>query len=133
STGDEPDMTAVMSYTFAEGLYGKASAAVGRRILLNGLPVYVVGVAPPRFQGAKRNMDNSAIWIPMSARVDIAHVPHSRLATEDALSLVARLAPGVSRDRATALTRQVVINALPDSAARVGTARMAYVLAMHAL
>ena len=133
SAGDTPDMTAVMSHTFAEGLYGNASAAVGRRILLNGIPVYVVGVAPPRFQGAKRNMDNSAMWVPMSARVDIARDPRRRLTTESVLSLVARLAPGVSRDQATAFTRHVVTNALPDSAARVGTTRTAYVLPMHAL
>ncbi|MGH7676991.1 MAG: ABC transporter permease, partial [Gemmatimonadaceae bacterium] len=133
STGDAPDMTAIMSFTFAEGLYGNASAAVGRQILLNGMPVYVVGVAPPRFQGAKRHMENSRLWIPMSARADIARVPHSRLATEDALSLVARLAPAASRDQATALSRQVVTNALPDSATRVGMMRTAYVLPMHAL
>jgi putative ABC transport system permease protein len=133
STADVPDMTAVMSFSFAEALYGDASAAVGRRILLNGLPVIVVGVAPPRFQGAKRHMGNSSIWIPVSARPDISHLPRNRIATEEAFSMVARLAPGVSRNQATALTRQAVTNALPDSAARVGMTRTAYVLPMHAL
>ena len=131
--GDAPDMSAVMSHNFAEGLYGNASAAVGRRIQLNGIPVYLVGVAPPRFQGAKRDMDNHAIWIAMSARRDIARLSASRPAGDDALSVVVRLAPGVSRDQATALARQVVTTAMPDSAARVGMARTAYVMAMHAL
>src|SRR5438874_2316376 len=52
--GDTPDMTAVMSYAMAEQLYGSAAAAVGRRILVNEDPVHVVGIAPPRFQGAVR-------------------------------------------------------------------------------
>jgi putative ABC transport system permease protein len=49
NTGDTPDMTAVMSHRIAEQLYGNAAAAVGRRILVNEIPVHVVGVAPPRF------------------------------------------------------------------------------------
>jgi putative ABC transport system permease protein len=133
SAGDKPDMTVVLSYAIAEQLYGNAPAALGRRILVNDVPVYVVGVAPPRFQGARRNMDNAAIWIPMSARADLTQVPRSRPTDEAELSLLTRLAPGVSRDRATALARLVVANALPDSAARVGMARTAYVLAMHTL
>ena len=132
-TDDTPDMTAVMSYGLAEVLYDNPAAAVGRHILLNGMPAYVVGVAPPGFQGARRGSEHSAIWIPMSARADIARVPRSTLTTENAWSLVTRLAPGVSRDQATALTRSVVTNALPDSARREGPARTAYVLAMHEL
>jgi predicted permease len=126
-----PDMTAVMAHAIAEQLYGNAAAAVGRRILVNEVPVHVVGVAPPRFQGALRNMDEPALWMPLSARADIARLTPRWLTDEPALELFARLAPGASRDQATALVRQVVTNALPDSAARVGMARTAVVLAMH--
>jgi len=132
NAGDTPDMTAVMSFAMAEQLYGRASAAVGRRVLVNELPVYVVGVAPPRFQGAVRNMDEPAVWIPVSARADIARVSRRWLTDEAALSLFARLAPGASRERATAYARVVVASALPDSASRVGMARTADVLAMGA-
>jgi len=47
------------------------------------------------------------------------------------MSLIARLASGARREQATALVRQVVANTLPDSAARVGMARTAYVLGMN--
>ena len=126
------DMTAVMSYAVAEQLYGNAAAAVGHRILVNEVPLQVVGVAPPRFQGALRNMDEPALWIPLSARADVVRVSRRWLTDDAALSLFARLTPDASRDRATALARQVVASALPDSAARVGMARTAQVFAMHA-
>ncbi len=130
--GGTADFTAVMYYAMAEQLYGSAAAAVGRRVLVNGVPVYIVGVAAPRFQGAMRNMHEPALWIPLSARADIARVSPRWLIDEPALSLFAQLAPNASREHATALARQVVSGALPDSAARVGMTRTADVLAIHA-
>ncbi|MFL5580716.1 MAG: ABC transporter permease [Gemmatimonadaceae bacterium] len=129
---DAPDVTAVISHAAAERRYGDAAAAVGRPILVNEVPVHVVGVAPPGFQGAQRGMGEPALWMPVSARAAVVRVPRRWLADEAALSLFARLAPDVSRDRAAALARQVVATALPDSAARVGMARTADVLEMHA-
>jgi predicted permease len=126
------DMTAVMAYAIATQLYGSAAAAVGKRILVNEIPVYVVGVAPPRFQGALRNMDEPALWIPVSARADIGRISPRWLTDEASLSIFGRLAPKASRDQATAFARHVVANALPDSAARVGMARTAQVLGMMA-
>jgi len=128
---DTPDMTAVMSYAIAEQFFGSASAGVGRQVLVNEVPVHIVGVAPPRFQGALRGMDEPALWMPLSARADIARVSRRWLTDEAAMSLIARLASGARREQATALVRQVVANTLPDSAARVGMARTAYVLGMN--
>ena len=64
------------------------------------MAIGVVGVAPPRFQGAVKNMDRPALWIPVSARADIAHISPRWLTDEAALALFARLSPGVSRDQA---------------------------------
>jgi putative ABC transport system permease protein len=132
ATSGTGDLTAVMYYLTAEQLYGSAAAAVGRRVLVNGVPVYIVGVAAPKFQGAMRNMHEPALWIPLSARADIARVSPRWLTDEAALSVFARLASNASREQATAFARQVVASALPDSAARVGMTRTADVLAMHA-
>lgn len=132
SADDTPDMTAVMSYSMAERLYGNAAAAVGRRIVVNELALHVVGVAPPRFQGALRGMDEPALWIPVSARADVDRVSSRWLRDEAALSLVGRLATNASRAQASALARQVVAAALPDSAARVGMARTVDVIGMLA-
>jgi predicted permease len=130
--GNAPDMTAIMAYAMAERLYGSAAAAVGHRILVNEVPVHVVGVAPPRFQGAVRHMNEPALWIPLSARADIARISPRWLTDEATLSVFGRLAPNASQGRATALARQVVVSTLPDSAARVGMARTADVLEMQA-
>ena len=131
--GDAPDMTAVMSYAGAERLFGSAAAAVGRRIYVNELPVHVVGVAPPRFQGAERKMNDAVVWMPVSARADVARLSPRWLAEEPALALFARMAPGAPHEQATAFAQQVVSRALPDSAARVGMTRSAYVLAPQEL
>src|ERR671915_601035 len=41
NAGDTPDMAAVMSHLVAEQLYGDAMSAVGKRILVNEVPVHV--------------------------------------------------------------------------------------------
>ena len=129
------DLSAVMSFGWAEQLYGVAPNAVGQRVLVNDVPVRVVGVAPRGFQGALRNMDagQTALWIPVSARADIARRP-SRWLTDDAiLEGFGRLAPDVSRERAATVAQLVVARTLPDSATRVGMARIAQVFSLHAL
>jgi predicted permease len=129
---DIPDMTAVMAYEIAEQLYGTAASAVGRQILVNEIPVRLVGIAPPRFQGALRNMDEPALWIPLSARAGIVRISPRWLIEEASLSLFARLAPGTSREQAGVFVQQIVARALPDSAARLGMSRSAQVLGMLA-
>ena len=128
--GDAPDLTAILSYAAAERLFGDPAAAVGREILVSEVPVHVVGVAPPRFQGALRNMDEAALWMPVSARTDVARADRRWRTEEAALRPFARLAPGASHAQATAFAEQVVARALPDSAARVGMARRAHVVGL---
>jgi len=131
SADDAPDMTAVMSFTIAEQLYGSAAAAVGQQILVNDVRVHIVGVAPPRFQGAVRHMNEPALWMPLSARANIARVTPRWVSDAAALTLFGRLTPGATREQATALARQVVASALPDSAPRVGMARTADVVGIN--
>lgn len=131
TVGDAPDITAVIAYEAAQQFYGSAAAAIGRDIRVNAVPVRVVGVAAPRFQGAIRNMNDPVLWIPLRARADIAHVSARWLADQAVLSLFAHLPPNVSREQASAFARQVVASALPDSAARVGLARTADVAGME--
>jgi predicted permease len=126
-------MTVVTSHELATQLFGDAPGAIGRSVFVNDVPVRVVGVAPPRFQGALREMNDPGLWIPLSARADIARESPRWLDDSPTLHLVARMAPGVPREQGTALVRQLLATTLPDSAARVGLARTADVLAMHAL
>lgn len=66
--------TAVLSYNFWQRRYGGDRSAVGRKIVLNGNPVTVVGVMPPRFAfprgsempaGYGFSVDPDA-WVPMA-------------------------------------------------------------------
>jgi putative ABC transport system permease protein len=129
---DAPELTAVMSHEIAEQLYGNSANAMGRQILVNEVPLRVVGVTPPKFQGAMRDIGQTPLWIPLSARTDIARLSPRWLAEDPAVSLFATMAPAASREQATAIARQVVSTTLPDSAARVGMARSAEVSDMLA-
>ena len=133
SSDDAPDMSAVMSFAMAEQLYGTAEAAVGQRVLVNDVPVHVTGLAPPAFQGAVRQLGSPALWIPVSARAEIARIPAAWLREHPVLEPFARVRPGITREQAAAVARQVVAHSLPDSAARIGMARTAHVLSLHAL
>ena len=127
-----PERTAVLSHAMATTLFGAASAALGRTVLINEIQLQVVGVAPRDFQGDARGMDAS-LWIPLSARAEIAGVSPRGLADSPSLQSFARLAPDASPDDATALARHTVSLTLPDSAVRVGMSRTADVLAMAAV
>ena len=132
TTGDA-DMSAVMSFRMAERLYGTATQAVGQRVLVNDVPVRVVGIGPRTFQGALRNMDagQTALWIPVGSRAEIAKVPAHWVVESPVLDAFARLAPRVSQEKAATLVQVVLTRTLPDSAARVGMARAAQVFSLH--
>ncbi|MEX2177385.1 MAG: ABC transporter permease [Gemmatimonadaceae bacterium] len=127
------DMSVVLSNGMAEQLYETPTAAVGQRVLVNDLPVRIVGVAPPRFQGARRNAQRPALWIAVSARAGIARVSPRWMEENAVLELVGRLTPNASHEQATGAARGVAYRSLPDSAARVGLARNAQVLDLEAI
>jgi predicted permease len=128
------DLTAIMTYAMATAVFGDPKAAVGRSILVNDVTLKVIGVAPPRFQGAVRGMDSDAgAWIPMSARALVGKLPERWLNESASIMVVARLAPGVSHADATPVVRELVNSTLPDSAARIGMTRNAVVFEMNAL
>jgi hypothetical protein len=104
---DVPDMAAVMSHALAADLYGDPATAPGRTVLVNEVPVRVVGVAPARFQGALPNMQRS-LWLPVSARAEIARLPSRWLTDSAALTAFGRLAPDVREEQATSIARHVV-------------------------
>jgi predicted permease len=127
------ERTAVLSHPMATTLFGDPATAVGRTILVNEVPLYVVGVAPPKFQGAMRKMGDPAIWIPLSARSEIAGIPPRWMVESRNLFPFARLADGATHQEATTVARRLVVNTFPDSATRVGYARTADVMSMHAI
>jgi predicted permease len=125
------DLAAVLSFAMAEELFDAPASAIGRRVLVNQVPVRIVGVAPPRFQGAIPNSAHPVLWMPLTARADVDRLPPRWLVDSAHLSVFARLAPSVTQEQATAIARTVAGRTLPDSALHVGMARGAAVVGMR--
>ena len=126
-----PDLAAVISFALAVEVFGEATKAIGEQIVLNDVAVRIVGVAPPRFEGAIVDNGRPQLWLPISARNDIAR-SSSRWLNETRFSVFARRAPSVSHAQATTVARDVTARLLPDSAARAGRGRSAQVVSLRA-
>jgi predicted permease len=104
--GGGPDgLVAVISYPFWQGEYAGAPHIVGSKVLLNSVPVTVIGVTPPAFLGVivGRSFD---IAIPVSAQpVIMSSTPYP----DDGpwLRVMLRLKPGQSLQQATTAIRAV--------------------------
>jgi putative ABC transport system permease protein len=121
------DLSAVMAEISAGQLFGSPERALGKRLLVNQVPVEIVGIAPRQFRGATRDDVEPVLFMPMSARSGLIGFPERWMDDESSrsLSIFARLAAGASFEQATAVAQQVAIATLPDSADRVGMTRMA--------
>jgi predicted permease len=131
------DVAVVMSHmlaaelfdTLAPALSGANVSPVGRRLIVNDIPVRIVGVAPDRFQGALADHGRPHLWFPMSSRSSLTRIAPTWV-NESQIDLFARLAPGVSAEQATAVVRSVVAQHVPDSVTNAGWKRSAEVLPM---
>jgi hypothetical protein len=96
---------------------GGDTAMIGRVVRLNGVPVRVVGVAPPKFRGAVLGSGDPPLWAPLAARTTLVGTTPRALASPDAalLDVVARLAPNVDIEQATAVVRVAARAWTPDS------------------
>jgi predicted permease len=83
--------------------FGADPGVVGSTVAVNARPATVVGVLPPRFAGRTRAVAVD-VWVPLAvaARLRIAGIDAEDFATRGTRSFeaVARLAPGVSLERA---------------------------------
>ncbi|HEY8149901.1 MAG TPA: ABC transporter permease, partial [Vicinamibacteria bacterium] len=92
----------VLSYAYWQSVLGGAPDVVGRKVLLNGFPMTVVGVASPRFRGMDIG-EVPAVWIPASMKAQ-ATPEWDRLLDRRAgfMQVFGRLRPGVGADEAQA-------------------------------
>jgi predicted permease len=87
---------AVISHGTWQRRYGGDPGIVGRSIMMDAVPVTVVGVMPASFRyppvGGSRD-GSAAIWVPMRLRYDSLWTRNNHY-----LSMIARLKPGATRD-----------------------------------
>ncbi len=90
---------AVISWEFWKTRYNLDPTILGRRLVLEGVPVTVVGVAARGFSGlyVERKED---VWLPLAAHPAAIGPASARRS----VALVGRLKPGVSREQARAET-----------------------------
>ncbi|HUQ84295.1 MAG TPA: ABC transporter permease, partial [Gemmatimonadaceae bacterium] len=93
-----PELTAIIGDGFASERFGGARAAVGKQVRVNDVAVTIVGVAPPRFNGAVQASDERTLWLPLSSWQAIARPSGDVLGDPNAANFEAagRLRPGVS-------------------------------------
>ena len=99
-------LTAIVSHRFWREQLEEAPDLVGIKILVNGYPADVVGVAPPEFRGPQLAERND-VWLPIEAyyaaardRVRRAGILEDR--DDHAVELTAQLAPGAGMEDAQA-------------------------------
>jgi len=94
---------AVLSYPFWESRFNKDDALIGKTILINEVPVTVLGVTPPGFYGLSLS-DNPDVRVPLMMTPVFSPRPPTRLQSRrhQWLSLMGRIKEGVSPTQAQA-------------------------------
>ncbi len=100
AVGESP--VAVLSYEYWQSRFNADPAAVGTPIVVNGLPMTVVGVAPRGFEGTTRG-SRPTVFVPITLRSQL-EAPFSGFEARDNywIYLFARRKPGVSMEQARA-------------------------------
>lgn len=97
------DPVAVISHAFWQRRFGGDPAAVGETVTVNGVPVTVIGVTGPAFQGALRRGEVVDLTLPLVLESRLFRsVDDNRRATRWWVRVMARLQPGVTAEQARA-------------------------------
>jgi predicted permease len=89
----------VLSHRGWDRLFARDPAILGRRVLVNGFALEIVGVMPEGFRGLTVAPDD--YWAPLSVLGRVRHIPEGREASAG-LEIIGRLKPGISRQTAVA-------------------------------
>jgi len=101
----------VLSHGLWERQFGADAGILGRKIIINGVPFDVVGVAPEGFSGTFQGFQPDLIWTPFQTYTSILPVnfrdwPENRRAGL-LTSVIGRLKPGVTHAAADAAVRTI--------------------------
>ena len=92
------ERAAIVSYAFWQRELGGAAESIGRQIMLDEMPVTVIGVLPRAFTIAREE----DIFLTIGAHIDIAAQMYAGRGNHFGIGAIARLKPGVSIDSANA-------------------------------
>jgi predicted permease len=98
---------AVLSYTYWQRQFGSDASAVGKPIVVSGVPFTVIGVAEPGFGGLDPGISRD-MWLPLSSQAQLDPGLHKAAdAASWYLLVIARLRRGVTVAQAEAMTNVV--------------------------
>ena len=100
---------AVLSYAWWSRRFGGDKEILGKNFYVKGVPVTIVGVAPPGFYGVDPTHSSTDFWIPLQNRPEFnawgtPPTDHTLYGSPEwlALDMLGRLRPGVSSEQAVA-------------------------------
>ena len=113
------EAVAVLSHRFWQTRFGGDPAIVGRSVLVNGVPVTVIGVAPRRFFGVEIGKSPD-VFLPLAGS-DRLRSGTPRLPIQNGfwLDVMARVQPGVSAAQATERVNIVYQHAIAEAGAAI--------------
>lgn len=119
-TAPGANTVAVISHDFWERRFGLHASALNRTILLNGHAFTIVGVAQAGFRGVLAG-DTPDLFVPISAKLLLAPNWTSYDKPDmQWLTVLGRLAPGMSRERASAELQPVFAAVMRDHIQQAG-------------
>ncbi|HSK21058.1 MAG TPA: ADOP family duplicated permease [Longimicrobiales bacterium] len=89
---------AILAHAEWQQHFGSDAAVIGRTVRVNGVPLEVVGVAPPGFRGMT---GEAALWIPQAMAPTVSYAGQLT-SSQHFHSVIARLAGGVTIEQARA-------------------------------
>lgn len=115
---------AVLSYAAWQNFFASDQEAVGRKILVHGYPLTIVGVAQAGFSGLGDQMRD--FWMPASMYSQVAEgADPFKLTSSESLEVIGRLRLGISAARASVLLNALVPRLADDPGSRNKVAAIA--------
>lgn len=108
---------AVLSDAYWRRRFGRDPAIAGKRLLLSGRAFDIIGVTPPEFFGVEVGLSPD-VFLPMMMQASVMPVVGDLIVKPNVnrtwVQLLARLEPGVSRERASSLLEPVYRENVPQ-------------------
>jgi len=127
ASDDRPEAApvAMISYAYWMRRFAGDPAVVGQTILVNRLPLTVIGVAPRNFAGTLQVGDNPDLYFPLALAATLSPRGSDEKENPDKvwwLQIMARLKPGATGRQAEASLEPILEQCARDSLAAVGAA-----------